>query len=69
VEQNWSGFCPSFSAGVDLAAHVAGLLDLPADSLAPTATLKNLFGGGLGDRGCRHHHSDGLRGDEGRGDD
>ncbi|MBK9308826.1 MAG: zinc ribbon domain-containing protein [Nitrospira sp.] len=49
----------SFSAGVDLAAHMAGLSDLPADSLAPPATLKNMFGGGLGDLGCGHHHPDG----------
>lgn len=52
----------SFSAGVDLAAHMAGLSDLPADSLAPPATLKNMFGGGLGDLGCGHHHPDGAGG-------
>lgn len=49
----------SFSAGVDLAAHMAGLSDLPADSLAPSATLKNMFSGGLGDLGCGHRHPDG----------
>ncbi len=48
-----------FSAGVDLAAHMAGLSDLPSDSLAPPATLKNMFGGGLGDLGCGHRHPDG----------
>jgi len=50
-----------FSAGVDLAADMAGLSDLPADSLAPPATLKNMLGGGLGDLGCGHRHPDGPK--------
>ncbi|MDZ4853550.1 MAG: zinc ribbon domain-containing protein [Nitrospirota bacterium] len=50
----------SFSAGEDLVAHMAALADLPADSLAPPATLQNMFGGGLGDLGCGHRHPDGL---------
>jgi putative FmdB family regulatory protein len=54
----------SFSAGVDLAAHMAGLSDLPSDSLAPPATLKNMFGGELGDLGCGHRHPDGPSGTE-----
>lgn len=48
-----------FSAGIGLVEHMARLSDIPADSLAPSATLKNMFGGGLGDQGCGHHHLDG----------
>jgi len=51
----------SFSAAEDLVAHMAGLADLPTDSLAPTPTLKNMFGGGLGDLGCGHRHPDGAQ--------
>jgi DNA-directed RNA polymerase subunit RPC12/RpoP len=57
----------SFSAGIDMGAHAAAWAKIDAESDAPPATLKNMFGGGLGDLGCGHHHPDGLRGDEGCG--
>jgi putative FmdB family regulatory protein len=47
----------SFSARGDLAAHIAAVTDPPAGSSPPPATIKNMFGGGLGVRGCGHDHS------------
>ena len=49
----------SFSAGVDLCANAEAWAKIDAGSDAPPATLKNMFGGGLGDLGCGHHHPDG----------
>ncbi len=59
----------SFSAGIDLCANAEARAKTDAGSDAPPATLKNMFGGGLGDLGCGHRHPDGLNGDEncGRG--
>lgn len=50
----------SFSAGVDMVAKSEAWAKTDAGSDAPPATLKNLFGGGLGDLGCGHHHPDGA---------
>ena len=45
-----------FSAGVDMEAKSEAWTKIDAGSDAPPATLKNLFGGGLGDLGCGHRH-------------
>lgn len=50
----------SFSAGADIKAKAEAWAKTDAGSDAPSATLKNLFGGGLGDLGCGHHHPDGA---------
>lgn len=50
----------SFSAGVDMRAKAEAWVKTDAGSDAPSATLKNLFGGGLGDLGCGHRHPDGA---------
>lgn len=50
----------SFSAGVDMVAKSEACTKTDAGSDAPPATLKNMFGGGLGDLGCGHHHPDGA---------
>jgi hypothetical protein len=52
----------SFSAGIDMCAKVAARRQIDAGSDAPPATLKNLFGGGLGDLGCGHRHPDATGG-------
>jgi hypothetical protein len=44
----------SFSAGIGLAVRSAAAFDPPAGSLSPPETIKNMFGGGLGIRGCGH---------------
>ncbi len=49
----------SFSAGEDLLAKSEAWVKTDAGSDAPSATLKNLFGGGLGDLGCGHRHPEG----------
>ncbi len=49
-----------FSAGIDMCANAEAWAKTDAGSDAPPATLKNMFGGGLGDLGCGHHHPDGL---------
>lgn len=50
----------SFSAGIGMGANAEAWAKTDAGSDAPPATLKNMFGGGLGDLGCGHHHPDGL---------
>lgn len=50
----------SFSAGVDMVAKSEAWTKTDAGSDAPPATIKNLFGGGLGDLGCGHRHPDGA---------
>ena len=50
----------SFSAGVDMRAKAEAWVKTDARSGAPPATLKNMFGGGLGDLGCGHRHPDGA---------
>jgi predicted nucleic acid-binding Zn ribbon protein len=50
----------SFSAGVDMRAKAEAWTKTDAGSDAPPATLKNLFGGGLGALGCGYHHPDGV---------
>ena len=52
----------SFSAGVDMRAKAKAeaWTKTDAHSEAPPATLKNMFGGGLGDLGCGHRHPDGA---------
>ncbi len=50
-----------FSAGVDMVAKSEAWTKTDAGSDAPPATIKNLFGGGLGDLGCGHHHPDGPK--------
>jgi hypothetical protein len=49
----------SFSAGIDMCANAEVWTNTDAGSGAPPATLKNMFGGGLGDLGCGHRHPDG----------
>lgn len=51
----------SFSAGADMVAKSEAWTKIDAESDAPSATLKNMFGGGLGDLGCGHHYPDGLK--------
>ncbi len=51
----------SFSAGADMVAKTVALAKTDAHSEAPPATLKNMFGGGLGDLGCGHRHPDGQK--------
>lgn len=50
----------TFSAAVDALAHGRAVANPPTGSLAPPATLKNVYGGGLGIQGCGHdcrtHH-------------
>jgi putative FmdB family regulatory protein len=50
----------TFSAAVDALAHGRAAANPPTGSLAPPATLKNVYGGGLGIQGCGHdcrtHH-------------
>ena len=43
-----------FSAGADVMAHSRASSDPPPGSTAPPPTLKNIYGGGLGIRGCGH---------------
>lgn len=50
----------SFSAGVDMRAKSEVWAKIDAGSDAPPASLKNMFGGGLGDLGCGHRHPDGA---------
>ena len=57
----------SFSAGADMVAKSAVRAKIDAGSDPPPATLKNMFGGGLGDLGCGHRHPDGLADIEGCG--
>lgn len=48
----------SFSAGIDLCANAEAWAKIDSGSDALPATLKNMFGGGLGDLGCGHRHPD-----------
>ncbi len=43
-----------FSAGVGFIARSAAMSNPPAESQAPPATVKNIFGGGLGIQACGH---------------
>ncbi|HMZ53970.1 MAG TPA: zinc ribbon domain-containing protein [Nitrospira sp.] len=43
-----------FSAGGGLVARSAAMVDPPAQSQAPPATVHNIFGGGLKIQGCGH---------------
>jgi predicted nucleic acid-binding Zn ribbon protein len=51
----------TFSAGVDVMSHSRAAADPPPGSTAPPPTPKNIYGGGLGIRGCGHdcrtHHA------------
>ncbi len=51
-----------FSAGIDMGANAEAWEKIDAGSDAPPATLKNMFGGGLGDLGCGHRHPDATGG-------
>lgn len=42
----------SFSAGIDMSVNAKAWTTLNAGSDTAPATLKNIFGGGLGDLGC-----------------
>jgi hypothetical protein len=50
----------AFSAAVDAMAHNRVDANPPPGSTAPPSTLNNIYGGGLGIRGCGHdcgtHH-------------
>lgn len=51
----------SFSTDTDMVAGTVARAKTDARSQAPPATLKNIFGGGLGDLGCGHRHPDGQK--------
>lgn len=52
----------SFSAGIGMGANAEAWAKTDAGSDAPPATVKNMFGGGLGDLGCGHRHPDATGG-------